>query len=147
MSHCRRASRPQVLWVELSLLGKKYDLDDHVLCNIHGMVVSSLPAERNGMGAFEARAHRETAARQEAGAEKPVKLWQLLGFQTLSGFISHRHQERMAEQARFNLTLQKELPDFVLFGYQCQHQYKLDACRANRTAKRRLASYSGAGAT
>jgi hypothetical protein len=64
-------------------------------------------------------------------------MWQMLGFQTLNGFIAHCHQERMAEQARFDLSLQKELPDFVLFGYECQRQYKAAARRAKRAAGRR----------
>lgn len=125
-----------MLWLELCLLGKKYDLDDNLLCEIHRIVASSLPAERNGMEAFQERAERENAAREAAGAEKPVRMWQILGFQTLNGFIAHRHQERMAEQARFDLSLQKELPDFVLFGYECQRHYKAAARRARRAAQR-----------
>lgn len=137
LAHCRRASRPQVLWLQLCLLGKKYDLDDNLLCEIHRIVASSLPAERNGMEAFQERAERETAARKAVGAEKPVRMWQILGFQTLNGFIAHCHQERMEELARFDLSLQKQLPDFVLFGYESQHHYKTAARRARRAAQRR----------
>jgi hypothetical protein len=137
-AHCRRASRPQVLWLELCLLGKKYDLDDHILSAVHRNVVSSTTEERSGMEAFEERREREFMARVEAGAENPVRLWQLLGFKTLNGFLAHRHQEHIEEQARFDLSLQRELPEFVLFGYACKRQYKAAARRARRAAERRL---------
>lgn len=125
----------------MCLLGKKYDLDDHVLCAIHRNVVSSIPEERNGMEAFEERSEREFMARVEARAENPVRLWQLLGFKTLNGFLAHRHQERIEEQARFDRSLQRELPEFVLFGYECQRQYKAAARRARRAAERRISQH------
>jgi hypothetical protein len=105
------------------MLARKYDFDDGVACTIHRFVMSSCPEERNGMQAFEERMEREDAARENAGAERCVPLYKILGFSSLNGFLAHRKQEQRREEAEALKALQNELPEWVLFGYESEFEY------------------------
>jgi len=105
------------------MLARKYDFDDGVACTIHRFVMLSCPEERNGMEAFGERAEREQAARKNAGAERCVPLYKILGFSSLNGFLAHRNQEQRREEAEAIKALQNELPQWVLFGYDSEFEY------------------------
>ena len=134
LAHCRRAARPSVVWVQLCLLSFKYNLDDDVMMKIHRFVMNSTSAEKAGLDAFNEKLEREEKARRDAGAERPVRMYQLLGFATLNGYLAHVHLERQAEAKR----AAKEIPEWVLFGYENRQAF-LRARRAAEKASRRRA--------
>lgn len=129
LAHCRRASRPSVLWMELCLLSNRYQLDEHVMCKIHNIIMNSLPAERDGMFAFNERLERQESARKSANAEKFLPLYKILGFETLNGYLAHKQMERQAEQQRCIM----KMDDWKLFGYPNREAF----LRAQRRAVKR----------
>ena len=117
MEHCRRASRPGVLWFELTLLGQQYDLPDEILRVMHGAVRTSLHEERDGTEALMERLARQRQERHSHGVEPAVRLWQLLGFSSLNHYIiEKRLQQRLEEQAR--------VPEWVLFGFSSSRTFE-----------------------
>lgn len=128
LAHCRRACRPSLVWVQLCLISRKYDLDDGVIQVIHAFVSTSMTAEKDGMLAFKERKEREEASRREQGAEKALPLYRILGFRTLSGYMSHLYMEKKAEQDRE----MEKIPDWLKFGFSSVVEFK----RARRLALR-----------
>jgi hypothetical protein len=123
MKHCCTASRPGIVWFELSLLGQSRCLPDELLRVIHGFVRVSLPEERDGVERFRERLERQAQERKERGAEPPARLWQLLRFSCLNEFIAERRLQRDRERAR-------DAPDWVLFGFKSNKAYKTARKRA-----------------
>ena len=129
-AHCRRACRPSIVWCELCLLARLYDLDDVVLQIIHDFVSKSMPAEKEGLEAFMERKEREEAARRQQGAEKPIPFYRIVGFRSLNGYLAHLAMEKKAEHDRET----EKVPEWLKFGFHDQ----LAFARARRAASRRV---------
>ena len=115
------------------MISKKYTMNQDVMCKIHKMIMNSMPAEREGMLAFNEMLARQERARKSVNAEKFVPLYKILGFATLNGYIAHKQLERQAEQQRCF----KKMDDWVLFGYPNREAF----LRAQRKAVKRERSH------
>ena len=133
-AHCRRASRPSLVWLELCLLARKYDLDDGVIQTIHNHVCTSMPQEKDGLLSFMDRKRREEAERVARGAEKAMPFYRIVGFKTLNGFLSHVHMEKKAEEAR---ELDRAA-EHVKFGFETRGAF----ARARIAERKRLRTRS-----
>jgi len=129
-AHCRTADRPGTVWLHLSLLGANFDLPDELLLKIHEHVFTSSADEREGMQIFMERRMRQERERTSRGAERAVKLWNLLGFSSLNEFICNKRAQKAREDA-------ESLPTWAKFGFESDGQYKR-ARRAERKRTRRV---------
>lgn len=129
LAHCRRACRPSVVWLELCLIGRLYDLGDDVLKILHEFISKSIPAEKAGIIAYMDMQERKALARLSRGAERVIPFYQIVGFRTLNGYHAHLAMEKKAE-------LDRELaniPEWLKFGYPDEDSFT----RAQRVALRK----------
>lgn len=135
-AHCRTADRPGIMWLHLSLLGANFNLPDELLLKIHQEVFTSSTDEREGMQIFMERRMRKERERTSRGAERAVKLWDLLGFSSLNEFICSKRAQKVREDA-------ESLPTWAKFGFGSDGQYK----RAQRAERKRARRVRGGATT